>query len=156
MKVREVMRAEIAACDPRADLGAAGRLMASARCGALPVVDAERRVVGMISDRDVCLAVAGRDQRPSEVRVGDVMNRDVATCRPGDNLRQALATMRERRAFRLAVVDEDGRLAGLLTLDGVVQQARAIETTGFTGPLYADVALTLKALGRPAPAVLAA
>ena len=145
MKVREVMRSEPSVCTPDAHLARVGRLMAEADCGFLPVIGDEDRVVGVITDRDVALAAATRDRRPSEIQVRQVISGEVYSCGPDDDIRDALTVMRERQVRRLPVVDSHG-LRGILSLDDVVLEAQAVATESFTGPFYADVALTLKAI----------
>jgi signal-transduction protein with cAMP-binding, CBS, and nucleotidyltransferase domain len=94
------------------------------------------------------LALARDDRRPSEVEVKQVMTARVHACRPDDDMREALGTMRERRVRRLPVVSAGGELVGLLSLDDVVLQARALETADFSGPFYLDIAETLKAINQ--------
>ena len=154
MRVLDIMRREVMVCTPESTLASAGRHMAEADCGVLPVVDEASRVVGMLTDRDVCITLALRDRRPSEVTVRQAMSGDVYSCRVGDDIREALATMRQRRVRRLPVVDADRHLAGILSLDDVVLEARPFEGPGFTGPVYGDIAETLKAIcAQPVPAV---
>jgi Mg/Co/Ni transporter MgtE len=142
------MRKKPHCCEAQDDLAAAGRAMAEVDCGVLPVVAERGKLVGVITDRDICLALTRKDRRPSEVSVQETMSRRVHTCRSADDVRTALATMRERRVRRLPVLDESGALAGLLSLDDVVLKARALETEDFTGPFYVDIAETLKAINQ--------
>jgi CBS domain-containing protein len=154
MKVRDVMRKKPRFCEPRHTLAAAGVTMGEVDCGVLPVVGERGKVVGVITDRDICLALTRGDRRPSEVTVETVMTSPVHTCRSDDELRRALVTMRDGRVRRLPVIGTAGELEGLLSLDDVVLQARALESEDFTGPFYVDVALTLKAINRhPVPVV---
>jgi CBS domain-containing protein len=154
MKVREVMRKKPRFCEPGNTLAAAATAMAEVDCGVLPVVGPRKKVVGVITDRDICLALARGDRRPSEVTVDEVASGAVYACKPGDDVRSALETMRQRRVRRLVVVGEAGGLEGLLSLDDVVLRARALETADFSGPFYVDIAETLKAINQHAvPAV---
>jgi predicted transcriptional regulator len=102
----------------------------------------------VITDRDICLAVTGGDRRAAEIRVEEVMSKPAHTCRPSDDVRQALAIMRERRVRRLPVVGERGELVGLLSLDDVVLAARVLETDEFSGPFYVDIVEALKVIDR--------
>ncbi|MFL6200900.1 MAG: CBS domain-containing protein [Thermoanaerobaculia bacterium] len=156
MKVYSVMKREPRTCTPQTDLAAAGRMMAAVGCGFLPVVDAARRVVGVITDRDICLALARRDERPSLVLVQDVLSGEVYSCSSEEEITEALNTMREFGVRRLPVVDLDNRVDGILSLDDVVLEARALGSERFTGPFYSDIARTLKAIcSHPMPAVVA-
>lgn len=154
MRVREIMRREARSCHPWTSLAEAGRTMAEVGCGVLPVVDLEQQVVGMVTDRDICLALTGHDRRASEVTVHDAMHGNVFTCEAGDDIGDALAVMAACQVRRLAVLDEAGRLDGILSLDDVAVASRALGPNEYTGPFYSDVAKTLKAIcSQPLPAV---
>jgi CBS domain-containing protein len=120
--------------------------MAEIGCGVLPVVDLEQNVLGMVTDRDICLALTARDRKASEVAVREVARNDVFTCEAGDDVGDALAIMSACQVRRLAVLDEAGHLDGILSLDDVALAARALGPHDYTGPFYLDVAKTLKAI----------
>lgn len=92
-------------------------------CGAVPVVDAERRPCGMITDRDVCMGAYTRGLPLHALRVSEVMSRHVHSCSVEDSLQRAIGTMVEARVRRMPVVAADGRLVGLLSLGDVVRAA---------------------------------
>lgn len=148
MQVRDVMRRDPRVTSPGATLAQAGKMMHDACCGALPVIGDGEQVVGMITDRDICLALANRDRKPSDVTVRQAISGEVYTCGPDDDVRDSLRTMRDRLVRRLPVVDERGHLAGILTLDDVMVAARPHPTEGFDGPFYADVANTLQRIAQ--------
>ena len=150
MRVRELMRCSPRSIGPAATLAEAGTIMERARCGALPVVgDGEdERVVGMITDRDVCLAVAVRDRRPSQIAVREVISGDVFTCRPQDDVRDALAAMGDHRVRRLPVIDPAGRLVGILALDDLAVAAHADRDESDDVLLHTEIARTLMILAR--------
>lgn len=143
MKVRDVMRREPCVCSPETHLARVGRLMAEGGCGFLPVVGDGDRVVGVITDRDVALAVTRRDRKPSEIQVRQVMSGEVYTCGVDDDVREALRVMRERKVRRLPVLGPHG-LEAILSLDDVVLEAQAVATESFSGPFYSDITQTLK------------
>ena len=88
------------------------------------------------------------------MRVLDIMRREVMVCTPDSTLASAGRHMAEADCGVLPVVDEDRHLAGILSLDDVVLEARPFEGPGFTGPVYCDIAETLKAIcAQPVPAV---
>lgn len=154
MKVRDVMRREPCVCSPENHLAKVGRIMAEAGCGFLPVLGDEERVVGVITDRDLALAAATRDRKPSEIQVRQVMSGEVHACRPDDDIRDALKVMREWKVRRLPVVDSQ-HLLGILSLDDVVLEAQGVATEQFTGPFYSDIARTLKEINlHQTPAVV--
>ncbi len=144
MKVEEVMRHEASTCAAEATLVEAGRTMARVGCGMLPVVDAERRVVGVLTDRDVCCALALREPTAREPLVRAVMSREVVSCRRRDDLASALATMRLCRVRRLPVINGDNRLEGVLSLDDIVLHV------GNGGPAAEEIVATLRALAEHA------
>lgn len=153
MRVQDIMRREARVCGLDTDVATIGRVMAEVGCGVLPVVAAER-VVGMITDRDICLALARLDRRPSEVQAQDVISGELFTCGAEDQITEALETMRIFGIRRLPVVDGEQRLLGILSLDDVILEARALGAEGFDGPFYADIARTLKGIcGRSLPAL---
>lgn len=140
MEVRQVMQREPWTCRSETNLAAVGRRMAEEACGLLPVLDGQRRVVGVITARDVCLAV-----RPSQIETRQIMAPEVFTCRPEDSLEKALGTMRSRELRRLPVVDDQRRLVGMLSLEDIVLAA---QTNGHDLPpkFAQDVVLTLEAI----------
>jgi CBS domain-containing protein len=120
MRVQDIMTADVEACSPESDLAAAAMIMWNRDCGSVPVVDTERRVVGMITDRDICMAVATRNRLASEIKVGEVMTGRVYACAPDDRIKDALETMQSAQLRRLPVVDNDGVLHGILSINDVV------------------------------------
>ena len=148
MKVRDVMRSAPRVCSRGDTLAAVGRTMREVGCGVLPVVDDERRVVGVVTDRDICCHLAAEDVQPSKVEVSRAMSEIVFSCAAGDEISTALTIMRGYKVRRLPVVDADSRLLGLLSLDDVALKARAFDAEGATVPYFAEVARTLKAIAQ--------
>jgi CBS domain-containing protein len=128
-------------------------MMAEAGCGFLPVLE-NGRVIGVVTDRDICLALARLDRRPALTEVREVMSRELFSCDVSAEVGVALGAMRAHGVRRLPVLDAKGKLQGVLSLDDVALAARTFETEGFTGPLYPDIATTLQAicLAQAAPA----
>jgi CBS domain-containing protein len=109
----------------------AARRMAEHGVGTLVVLDAERKPAGILTDRDIVVACVARDRDPGSTRVGDVMTRAVASVRESTPIEEALSAMARAHARRLAVTDDQGRLAGLLALDDVLDLlAEEAETIG--------------------------
>lgn len=154
MKVRDVMRERPRVTSPGQNLAVAGQIMAEIDAGVLPVLGQDERLVGVLTDRDVCVALTSRDEKSSDVLVDQAMSRGAHTCREDDELAGALGKMRHHRVRRLPVVADDMRLVGLLCLDDVATLA-AEGGAGADEPSYAEVAETLKAVNRhelPVPA----
>lgn len=129
MKVREIMTSDVKACRPETNLAEAVKLMWERDCGALPVVKSDGKVSGMITDRDICVAIATRGQTADRIAVRDVTSGKAATCTPDDDAIVALQTMKLQRVRRLPVVDAGGRLNGILSLSDVVTRAGAALST---------------------------
>ena len=123
MKVKEVMMGTPYYVPLEANLGMATELMWKGNCGFLPVVDAEKKVCGVITDRDVCVALGTRNQTAGQVLVEEVVQRKVYACNPEDDIHVALQTMREGHVRRLPVVDFDGNLAGVVSMDDLLLRA---------------------------------
>lgn len=144
MKIRDIMREDVKTCRVDVDLRSAGQILGQIGIGVVPVVDDDRHVVGILTDRDLCLGVVTRNQRPSEIQAAEIMTRKVYTCRPGDDVRSALRSMREHGVRRLPVVDETGRLAGIVSVDDIVLASRSTGDTDLGGPFHAEVAIALQ------------
>jgi CBS domain-containing protein len=147
MKVRDAMTRTVRSCGPDDRLDTVGETMIEVDCGVLPVVSLGK-VVGVITDRDVCLALTRSDRRPSEVAVADVMSVDVAGCHPDDDVRAALVTMRRRGVRRLPVLGDASELLGLLSLDDVAVRASRQPSRELPGPSYAEIGETLETINR--------
>jgi CBS domain-containing protein len=91
--------------------------MAQVESGAVPVVD-DGRVVGLVTDRDIVLRVVA-EGKGLDTPVSEVMSEDVATCREDDSVAEAVGQMGARQIRRLVVLDDGGKLAGILSLGDV-------------------------------------
>jgi CBS domain-containing protein len=120
--------------------------MAENDCGVLPVVGPRGEVVGMLTDRDVCLAVGTLGRHPAETLVRDVMTRDVALCHTEDDVHDALAVMANRHVRRLPVLDAAGALQGVLSTDDLVLRAEAPDPSHATALSSRDVFETLRTI----------
>jgi CBS domain-containing protein len=147
MKVQELMTGQPLACGPESNLAEAAQLMWSGDCGIVPIVDANRKLLGVITDRDICIAAATQDKVPSSIQTAEMPHGDVFACRPDDDAQVALTLMRDRRIRRVPVTAADGTLVGILSLNDLALAA------GERGGLStADVMTALKSIcthGRP-------
>ena len=123
MQVQEIMSKDVCFCSPQTNAAAAAEMMWRRNCGTLPIVEDGGRVVGIVTDRDLGIALGTSNRRPAEVPVGEIMNRDLVVCNPGDDVRAALKTMAQRQLRRLPVVDETGALKGVLSLSDIALRA---------------------------------
>jgi len=148
MRVLEVMTTETTSCSPVTNLAEAAVLMWKNSFGFLPVIGEGGNVIGVITDRDISIALGTRNQRPAEVRVWDVMPKKLFTCTSEDDVHCALKTMRSAQVRRLPVIDVAGALVGVLSIDDIVLKARG-HVIG-KDVSYEDVEDTYKALQRRA------
>lgn len=116
MLVQDAMVKSIVACTPETDLAAVAGKMWEHDCGVIPVVDDHKRVIGMITDRDICIAVGTRNSCAASIQVGEVMSRQVVTIRADADVREAARLMREQKVRRLPVVDSTGVLQGIIRI----------------------------------------
>ncbi len=123
MKVKDVMTGTPYFGSLRANLGEAAELMWKGNCGFLPVVDDQEKVCGVLTDRDICIALGTRNLKAGEVPIGEVMQHRVYACNPEDDIHIALQSMRDGRVRRLAVMDYNGRLAGVVSMDDILLHA---------------------------------
>jgi CBS domain-containing protein len=143
MTVKDFLTPDVKSCRADTDLGAVATIMWDSDCGVVPVVNDECNVIGMITDRDICIAAATRSTSPSNLRVKDVMSGDVYSCSPEDDVRTALKVMRERRIRRLPVVDRDERLVGIISMNDLVAGAECRKGADVPGEEFLD---TLKVI----------
>ena len=153
MTAKDLMRSDVKSCDADMDLASVAKIMWDYDCGTVPVVNEERKVIGMITDRDICIAAATRSAAPGNLRVRDVMVGQVYTCSPGDDVRTVLNTLKQRRVRRLPVVDQQQRLVGIISTNDLV--ARAESRSGAAVPGEEFLA-ALRAICEHSAAVVAA
>lgn len=124
MKVKEIMTREVQTCTPDTTVAEAAHLMWEGDCGILPVVDAAG-LVGVVTDRDMYIALATRNTPAARLNVADVASKKPVTCAPEDDVQTALATMQRARVRRLPVVGFGNAVQGILSIDDVVRAAGA-------------------------------
>ena len=139
MKARDLMTSTPATCAPDTNLAAAAEMMLAADCGLLPVVD-EGRLVGVVTDRDLYIALATRNRRAAEVTVGEVAQSPVHTCTPEDDAAAVLETMRTYHVRRVPVEGFGGTVLGVISLDDLALAA------GVQALADRDVVATLQAI----------
>jgi CBS-domain-containing membrane protein len=91
-------------------------------CGVLPVVSRDQKVVGMITDRDMCMAACLHGTTLKDLMVGDAMARTVFTCHAADPIEDAIRRMADHQVRRVPVVDADGRLIGILAMNDIARR----------------------------------
>lgn len=149
MKVSELMTSNVQSCTPETNLAAAAIEMWDGDCGALPVVDDGGRVLGMITDRDICIAAATNHRDIASIKVGEVTTGEVQSCTPETSVRDALKIFEQARVRRLPVVDAENKLRGILSMSDIVLQTTEARDRKATDVSYADVTNTFKAICAP-------
>jgi CBS domain-containing protein len=124
MKVKEVLTKQVTTCQPETNLAAASAMMWEKDCGMLPVVNETGELAGILTDRDICIALGTRNRLPSEITVREVMGSHPLICKPTDDIRSALQIMREAKVRRLPVVSESGVVEGVVSISDIVLSAR--------------------------------
>jgi CBS domain-containing protein len=147
MKVGQIMTHEAESCTTESDLAHVAMVMSRRSCGLVPVLDPRSaRVVGVLTDRDICMAVATRHADAHSIRAGEVMTRRVAFCAPGDDVRIAMRRMEQARVRRLPVVNSSGDLVGILSLTDLALAAERHARNGEPAIPDADLVTVLRAV----------
>jgi len=148
MKVKEIMTTDVVACRRNTNLAEVATTMSNRACGCVPVVSAAGYVEGMLTDRDIAIAVATKGRTADRIEASEVMSGRVYVCSPNDTVQDALQIMRTRKVRRLPVVDELGHLKGILSIDDLARHAMPIQETALAAD---DVVGTLQAICGRAP-----
>jgi len=150
MKVSDAMTNTVVRVRANDSLSAAAQLMWERDCGAVPVVDeTTEQVIGMITDRDICMATWSQDRAPSVVPVSEAMSREVFVCAPWDSLSSAEELMRLKQIRRLPVTDGQN-LVGILSLADIVTKRQNGKTLIGTGELApSEIVSTLANICQP-------
>ena len=146
MNVQDIMTSDVQCCGPDTNLAAAAKMMWDSDCGALPVLNVQGQVMGMITDRDICMAAATKNKPASDITVWETVSGKAYSCRMSDDVHTALDIMKREKVRRLPVVDDDGVLQGVIAMNDFVLLAG--ETKGGKAPAlsYEDVVRTMKAI----------
>jgi CBS domain-containing protein len=123
MKVKDICTRTVRSCTPETTLADAAWAMWEADCGALPILDETGKVVGVITDRDISIGAATKYRPAAQIAVREVISTKIHSCKLGDDVREALKTMRQDQVRRLPVVDQEGKLQGILSLNDIALAA---------------------------------
>jgi CBS domain-containing protein len=154
MTIEPIMSRDVHHCRPDHTLDYAASQLWEHDCGSLPVCaddgGGEPRVIGMLTDRDICMAALFQGKPLHELKVADSMSRDIRVSKLDDRLEDVELLMRERRIRRVPVTDESGRLVGIVSLADFARAARGGETSRQAeGVSERDVGHTLAAICEP-------
>ncbi|HET9266163.1 MAG TPA: CBS domain-containing protein [Vicinamibacterales bacterium] len=131
-KCHEVMTKDPVCCEPGDPVTRAAEMMRSHDVGSLPVVETidSRRVIGIVTDRDVVTKVVASNRNVSSATVNDAMTKNPAVCREDDDLERAMSLMADHQVRRMPVVDASGRLSGIIAQADVATRGHREERTG--------------------------
>ncbi|MCX5744155.1 MAG: CBS domain-containing protein [Proteobacteria bacterium] len=150
MKTEQLFHRDVTSCTDRDSLEHAATLLWRYDIGCLPVTGDDGRLVGMITDRDIAIAAFLQGAPLRGIVVGSVMSRELVTCRPDDDIHAVISRMLARQVRRLPVIDGDGRILGIISLNDLARGA----TSGQLPTV--DIAGILVAISAPRPISTAA
>ena len=125
--IRDAMTSNPRGVEVNTPVAEAARLMKTEDVGSLPVVEGDR-LVGMVTDRDIVIRVVAAGNDVQSATVGEIASKDLVTIDPQQELDEALRLMAQHQVRRLPVVEEDGRLVGILAQADVAQEGRDAKT----------------------------
>ncbi len=134
MTCADVMTKDPACCVPGDNVGRVAKIMKTENIGALPVCESRksRKLMGIVTDRDLAMNVVAEERDPSSVLVQDVMTKNPFTCQAQDDLQQALEVMQSHQVRRIPVVDQSGQLIGIIAQADVATRVSEPEKTAQT------------------------
>ncbi len=132
MRVRDLMRKEPPFCVPFDTAQAAASIMKHYDVHFIPIIENEptHMLVGVVTDRDLCLRVVAEGKSPGEVQLADCMTTNPVVCCPADDIEQAIQRMSSARLHQLPVVDENGAVQGVISLHEALQNVRLAKIRG--------------------------
>ncbi|HKB81436.1 MAG TPA: CBS domain-containing protein [Thermoanaerobaculia bacterium] len=130
MLIKEVMTSSPVSCKPTDTVDRVAALMAEHDCGVIPVVEG-RKVVGMITDRDVTCRVVATGKAPASVAVRDVMTKPVYAVRQDENVQSAIDLMEAKQVRRLPVLDDRGNIAGIIAPSDLAPTFASMDVADF-------------------------
>ena len=119
--IRDVMTSNPTGIESSSPVAEAAQLMKAQDIGSVPILESGR-LVGMLTDRDIVVRVVAEGKDPQSTTAGDIASRDVITIDPQQELDEALRLMAQHQVRRLPVVEEDGRLVGILAQADVASE----------------------------------
>lgn len=151
MRVEEVMTRDVAIGRPEQTGADAARMMWDRDCGCVPVVDSDGDLVGIVTDRDLCMAALMRSSPLHDITLDSVMSRTVQTCRPSDTVDEAERRMSVAQVRRIPIVGGVGQVVGIVSLSDVVRARESSVAGRIFERLAGDVAKTLAAITERRP-----
>lgn len=149
MRVERLMSTNVHYCTLQQTAADAVQAMREHDVGCIPIVNEARMPIGMVTDRDVCLATHSLDLPPSKIAMRDVMSQGIFSCQASESLESAERVMRDWRVRRLPVVDEAGTLVGVLSLNDLIMASQHSSLARAKERIVGDLQATLVAICHP-------
>ena len=128
MQVKDIMTDNPACCTSDTSLRDVARMMVDCDCGEIPVVDTAQRPIGVVTDRDITCRAVAQGKNPLDMKASDVMSHPVVTVRPDTDIDDACDAMETHQVRRVPVIDDDGRICGIVSQADVARNAPDEET----------------------------
>jgi len=152
MNIQDIMSKPVITCKATDSLDMVAQLMWKNDCGAIAVISDSGRALGMITDRDICMAAYTQGSALHTIRVSNAMAGELFACHPNDSIGVVERLMSDKQVRRLPVVDADHRPIGMVSLNDI---ARHTISAWGKEPLEHSFVLTFAAICEPRPLVLA-
>ncbi|GBD39861.1 MAG: CBS domain-containing protein [Deltaproteobacteria bacterium] len=121
MSVGKLCRREVVWVNLGTTIKEIAQIMHDKNVGSVVVVDKERKPIGIVTDRDIVIRVINEDLNPAQIYVDDVISSNILTLREDMGLIEALEYMKGKGVRRFPVVDSEGKLVGIITVDDIVR-----------------------------------
>lgn len=152
MKVQDVMTKDAGFCLATDSLADAAAIMWQKDCGIVPILGAENRIVGVITDRDAFIAAFSRDCPPSKIKLEEFCRENIVVCQPDEKIGDALGKMRKHRIKRLPVISQNGELVGIISITDILSTTSKNKKK--SKKLRKKIISTLLEISKPRPILL--
>lgn len=125
MLVKELMSTRVESIGPDTTAQECARMMRKMDIGSLPVWE-NGQIIGVVTDRDICCRAVGDDKDPATVPAKDIMSREITSCYAEDDCDDAGRLMKQKRLRRLAVLDREKKMVGLLSVDDLARYSHEL------------------------------
>jgi CBS domain-containing protein len=125
--IKDVMTSNPCSIDAEKSVAYAAKMMREEDVGLAPIVEGDK-LIGMLTDRDIAIRVVAEGRNPDQVKVADVASKQVVTIDPQQDLDEALRIMAKHQVRRLAVLEEDGKLVGVVAQADIAREGGDMQT----------------------------
>jgi CBS domain-containing protein len=143
MLVEDLMSRSVKCCQAETDLATAAQMMFEGDFGVLPIVDQEEHVKGVLTDRDICLAVTAKRQSAMDLKAAETISGKAYCVHMNDDIHEALKQMKAHRVRRLPVLNAEDKLQGMISINDIILDAHE---KGPDHPSYGEAMETLKGI----------